>query len=453
MFRALLSILILALGVGGFLAMKATRPSPPPAAPRERVWHVDSLPVTPTAHRPVLSLFGRVEAPDRIRATMPVAGRLLGVYVRDGDEVAAGTLLARLDPTDLEPHLAQARAELTREELRLRHDQDALVQERSLLELAQSALARVEKVQSQRLGTEADVDQAREQLARARLAVTLREQSLAEHPARLAALEARLAEAERDAARGEIRAPFAARIGVVEAATGDQVQPNQSILTLYPLDGLYVRAKVPGAWGEALRTALANGEVLSAQVNHSGQPVAATLKRLAGEADARGVDALLKLATGARVPLGAFVDVRLQLPAEPDTIAVPFAALVGGDRVFVVEDGRLRAVAVERVGEVELDDGRGLLLRAPGLAAGERVMITHLPNAVEGLKVETAAPRALARPGSAGPGAIAPDAAGPDAAGTSEPVADEPGADKPGADDPTAGRRDAAAPRSAKVLP
>ena len=77
------------------------------------------------------------------------------------------------------------------------------------------------------LGTATDVDQAREQLARARLAVTLREQAIAEHPARLAALEAKLAEAERDAARGEIGAPFAARIGMVEAGGGGSA-PAQS---------------------------------------------------------------------------------------------------------------------------------------------------------------------------------------------------------------------------------
>jgi multidrug efflux pump subunit AcrA (membrane-fusion protein) len=392
MLRRILPIVILALGVGGFLAMKATRLSPPAATPRERIWQVETLAVTPAAHRPLLSLFGRVEAPDRIRASMPVAGRLAGVFVRDGEEVAAGTLLARLDPDDLEPRLAQARADVAKEALRFRHDQEALAQEQALLTLAQAALERVEKVQSQRLGTESDVDQAREQLARARLAVTLREQSLAEHPARLAALEARLAEAERDAARGEVRAPFAARIGVVEAATGDQVPPNQPILTLYPLDGLYVRAKVPGAYAEALRAALADNERLAARVNYAGQAAAATLERLAGEADARGVDALLKLTTGSRVPLGAFVDVLLHLPAAPDTIAVPFAALVGGNRVFVVEDGRLRALPVERVGEVDLGDSRGLLLRAPGITAGAPVMVTHLPNAVDGLKVETVAP-------------------------------------------------------------
>ena len=388
MLRKLLPLLILALGIGGFVALKATRPKPDPVVPQERVWRVETVTVTPAVHSPVLNLFGRVEAPDRVRAAAPVAGRLLEVRVRDGDLVAQGDLLARLDPADLEPRLAQARAELTREQLRLTHDRQALEQERALLALAEAALGRSEKVQSQKLGTASDVDLAREQLARTRLAVTLREQAIAEHPARLASLGAKLAEAERDAARAQIKAPFDARIGTVEAGAGDQLQPNQTILTLYPVDGLYLRAKIPGSRGEELRAALAAGQRLTARANHAGRPFSAVLARLAGEADARGVDALLKVEPGSDLPLGAFVDLVLQRPAMPDTIALPFAALNGGARVFAVNEGRLQGITVERVGEVMEHGASEVLVRAAGLGPGTRVMITHLPNAVDGLKVQ-----------------------------------------------------------------
>ncbi|MGE5155698.1 MAG: efflux RND transporter periplasmic adaptor subunit [Bdellovibrio bacteriovorus] len=390
MLRRVLPLLILSLGVGGFLALKATRPKPEPVPPQERVWRVETAVVTPGWHRPELALFGRVEAPDRVRAAAPVAGRLLEVRVRDGDRVAEGALLARLDPRDLEPRLAQARAELEKERLRLVHDQEALEQERALLRLAEAALARADKVKAQNLGSASDVDQASEQLARARLAVTLREQSIAEHPARLASLEARLAEAERDAARGEIRAPFAARIGTVEAAAGDQLQPNQTILTLYPVDGLYLRAKVPGSRSDELRAALERGERLGARAHHAGRLFTANLERISGEADARGVDALLRLAPDADIPLGAFVDLVLERPPAADTIILPFAALSGGERIFAVQEGRLRAIPIQRVGELAEGGVSAVLVRAPELGAGARVMVTHLPNAVDGLKVEEA---------------------------------------------------------------
>lgn len=387
--RRILPILILVLGVGIFVALKATRPTPHPVQPSERIWRVEVTQVTPADHRPILALFGQVEAPDRIQAAAPVAGRLLEVHVRDGDRVAIGALLARLDPRDLQPRLTRARADLEKERLKLSHDRQALEQEREILRLARQALERAETVQSKQLGSVSSVDEAREQYARTQLLVTLREQSIAEHPARLSSLEAALAEAERDLARGTIHAPFDARIGVVEAASGDQLQPNQTILTLYPLDGLYVRAKVPGVHSEELRAALTSGQRLTAHGSHAGRPVRAVLERLAGEADARGVDALLRLDLESSLPLGAFVDLRLERPPAPQTIALPFAALHGGDRIFAVRDGRLRGLRIERVGELDTGAGQGqVLLRVPELQPGEPVMITHLPNAIDTLKVE-----------------------------------------------------------------
>ncbi len=388
--RRILPILILLCGVAAFLVLKNTRPAPTPVEPQERIWRIEVTQVAPAEHHPVLALFGRVEAPDRVRAAAPVAGRLLELNVRDGQRVAAGTVLARLDPRDLQPRLEKARADLEKERLQLFHDREALEQERKLLELAKVAVERADTVQSKKLGSISSVDEAREQYARAQLGVTLREQSIAAHPARLSMLEATLAEATRDAERGTIKAPFDGRVGVVEAAAGDQLQPNQTILTFYPLDGLYVRAKVPGAFSEELRTALDEGEHLTAQGFHAGQAISAVLERLAGEADARGVDALLRLTPKTRVSPGAFVDLHLQRPAAHATIALPFSALHGGNRIFTVADGRLKGITIERIGELQVgpaDEGL-VVLRASDLSQDQPIMITHLPNAVDSLKVE-----------------------------------------------------------------
>ncbi|NEX21412.1 HlyD family efflux transporter periplasmic adaptor subunit [Thiorhodococcus mannitoliphagus] len=388
--RRILPILIFAVGIGTFLVLKETRPVPIAVVPKERIWRVEVTQADLAEHRPILSLFGRIEAPDRVRAAAPVAGRLIEINVRDGDLVSKGELLAKLDPRDLLPRLEKAKADLEKERLQLVHDQEALEQERKILELGRLAVERANTVQAKKLASLSSVDEAREQYARAQLAVTLREQSIAAHPARLSALEAAYAEAERDAARGTITAPFEGRIGLVEAAAGDQLQPNETILTLYPLEGLYIRAKIPGAFSDELREALQDGARLEAKGLYAGQPISAVLERLSGEADARGVDALLRLAPGSNAPLGAFVSLQLERPATANSIALPFAALHGGDRIFVVQDGRLKGIRVQRLGElVEPDTGQDLVLvRAPELKSGDQVMITHLPHAVETLKVE-----------------------------------------------------------------
>ncbi len=386
--RRLLALAILAAAVGGFVLLKATRPVPPPVEVRERVWRVATDVVEPAVLQPSLTLYGRIEVPDRVRAAAPVGARVLEVYVRDGERVAAGQTLVRLDPRDLLPRLEQARAEVERERIRLQHDRQALEQERALLALAQTRLARVEKLQSARAGAESAVDQVREEIARVRLAISQREQAVAEHPARLAQLQARLDEAERDARRGEVEAPFDARVGRVEVAAGDQVSAGQTLLTLYADDPVYLRAKIPVVYAAELRAALEAGDRLVASARFGTTDFSARLERIAGEADARGVDALLRVDRGAEVPVGAFVNAVLERPAVSGLWSLPFSALHGGDRIYVVRDGRLVGVRVERVGEHRVAGEPRMLLRIPGLEPGAEVMVTHLPNAIDGLAVE-----------------------------------------------------------------
>lgn len=391
--RRIVPLLILLLAVAGLMALRATRPVVPPPEARERVWRVEAHELVRADLRPTLVLYGRIEAPDRIRAAAPVAGRIIEMKVRDGDRVDAGAVLARMDPRDLEPRITQAAAELERERIRHRHDQAAISQERSLLQLAEAKLARFERLKNARLGAESAFDQAREEVARVRLSLSQRQQAIAEHPSRLAQLQARLAEARRDAERGEITAPFPARIGKVEVAAGDQVQPGQTLLSLYSSDALYLRARVPAIYAEELRAALARGEALQAHAEFGATTLRARLDRISGEADARGVDVLLRLDVASKVPVGAFVNAVLERPTTTDVFPIPPSALHGGDRVYVIgEDGRLAALAVHRAGERRDGSALTLLVRpsasTDGLRPGTRILATHLPHAIDGLAVE-----------------------------------------------------------------
>jgi multidrug efflux pump subunit AcrA (membrane-fusion protein) len=386
--RRILALVIIALAAGAFMALKATRPAPPKVEVRERVWRVEVAQVRPATLSPELTLYGRIEAPDLVRAASPVAGRVLEVAVRDGDRVKAGQALARLDPRDLRPRLEVARAELEREAIRLRHDRAALAQERALLALAEARRVRLEKLYSARAGAVNAVDQVREEIARVRLAISQREQAIAEQPQRVAQARARLDEARRDVERGEVVAPFAARIARVEVAPGDQVQPGQALLSLYADDPVYMRAKLPVMYAAELRAALANKVHLHATIAFGATELSAELERMGGEADARGVDVLLRLQHTHDVPLGAFVNATLSRPALHEVLSLPFSALHGGDRIYLVRDGRLVAKMIERVGEHRVAGEPRMLVRVADLEAGAAVMTTHLPNAIDGLAVE-----------------------------------------------------------------
>ena len=83
----------------------------------------------------------------------------------------------------------------------------------------------------------------------------------------------------------------------------------------------------------------------------------------------------------------------LILSKQANVIALPFEAVYGTDRVYKLVDGRMRKVIIERIGETINDDGESkILVRTPDLQTNEQVIITQLPNAMDGLKVKIERP-------------------------------------------------------------
>tara|TARA_B100001121_G_scaffold275478_2_gene264005 strand:+ start:716 stop:1960 length:1245 start_codon:yes stop_codon:yes gene_type:complete len=402
-----LPLLILAAGVAGFLLLRLTRPEPPDAEPAERSWRVGVQTLTLARHTPVLPLYGEVVAPDQLTVVASLAGRVAERPVREGDTVAAGALLVAVSEEDVTPLLHQAEAQvadleaqIAAESVRHRSDLRALESEQAILANARRQFQRLESLLARNLASRESLEAATDALARAELTVRTRQRAIDEYPARMASLEARLAQARanwatvrRDADRARVLAPFAGVVTDIRVAPGDQVARNAPLLTLYPEDGLELRALVPEGYRPELEQALAAGAELRAEATEGGYRF--RLVRFSGQASPAGTEAILRLMPGTGRPRpGALLPILLQRPARADTVAVPFSALYGADRVYLVDDQqRLRRVAVERVGEIRRPDGSPwLLIAGPSLASGQRLVVTHLPNAVTGLKVDAVEP-------------------------------------------------------------
>lgn len=403
--KLLLPVLFLAIGVGGFAALKATRAKPPVVTPKEPVWRVEAFVAEPGRASPLATLNGRVESPDETRAAAPGVGRVLDVRVREGGAVAPGQLLLELDGRDFVPRVEQARAEVAEldaaiasEQLRYQSDRDQLEQERRLLDFAAAEVERFETLRRENFYSEAAVDQGRQNLARQRISVRARELAIADHRARLAQLQARRAkavanldQAELALARSRVIAPFAGFVAKVEVAVGDQVGAGQSLISLYPAAGLEVRAKLPATLQDEFIAAMRAGRHPDARAEIGGETLEFSMRRLAGTADARGLDAFFvarRPTTSLRV--GELVTLRVARTPVDDAVPIPYTALFGGDRVYRIGtdpqgDARITAVPVEVLGEAV---GGRLLVRAAALKAGDALVATHLPNAVSGLKVE-----------------------------------------------------------------
>ncbi len=405
LYRLFLPALILAIAVAGFLALKASRPEAPAASPQERAWQVESMTIEPRRLHASLTLHGEVTNPDSLSVNAPLGARVERVPVEDGQSVQSGALLVALDERDFMPNLMRARANLADLEAQIAQarqthgaDQDALALERGLVANAQTALERARDLNARNLSSQSAVDNARDALTQARLALNNRQERLATFEARLDALKARadaaradVQAAERDRDRARASAPADGLVGNVAVTEGAQVSASATLLTFHPWSGFELRALVPSRDVDPLLAALENDNPPRARVLSADRPHELELVRVAGQASGQGATGIFRFQSPtAQLRLGEILTVAMEKPAVEGAIAIPPSALYGNDHVYRIRDGRLERVAVERLGEY-LQEGRSMLLiRSDALAAGDRIITTQLPNAVDGLKVEYA---------------------------------------------------------------
>jgi RND family efflux transporter MFP subunit len=402
---------LLVLGVAILLAavLIMTRPRPQPVTVGERAWLVGISEVRLRTLAPHATLYGRLESLASSKLSAAVATEVKSVDVDEGDQVAAGAVLLHLDERDTRLRLAEreadivdAEARVESEKTRYETDQKALLRERRLLQLTRDEVSRLQDLVRKKVGAQSALDTSRQAVERQAVLVAARDQSIAEHPARMAQAEAALqrAHAQRDQAkldleRCTVRAPFAGRVAQRFVAAGQRVKVGDALITLYDNQAMVLRALIPQRYLAAVRQAQAAGQSLSVSGQLDGHAVSGRLRGLVGEVDANsgGVPALFDIhADPALLQQGRFLQVDLALPLQEEAISLPHEAVYGADKVYVVDkDSRMRQVRVERLGEMRGKNGdTRLLVRSPALQAGMQVVATQLPNAVDGLLVRVA---------------------------------------------------------------
>ncbi len=184
---------------------------------------------------------------------------------------------------------------------------------------------------------------------------------------------------------------------------GDRVRVGDGLLSIYNPDALEVRTQIPTRYVQAVRDALAAELTMPATVDADDAVLGARLLRVSGQTrqGTGGVDSFLgftEIPDGIR--LGMTVSVALDLPPEPDVIAVPAEAMSGRDQLYKVVDSRMQMITVDRVGEQQLADGTTrVLVRSAELADDDQVIVTKLSNAVDGLLVRSATSEPAQPPG------------------------------------------------------
>jgi len=404
-FKILVPLLILAVGIGGYLYLKQTKEKPEKASPKTILPVVAGQRINKSSISPGLTLFGQIEAPRNTVLTAGISADVLAVNVLEGDTVKSGQVLVQLDQADINLDVLQRRAELAEIEAQLESDRsryetdkEALKHEQKLVELSNKAVERASKLARSSAGTEATLDTALQDVQRLALAVTQRKLDIADFASRQKLWKARVDRAkavlegsERDILKTEVKAPFDGRVVNVMVSPGDRTAVTTQLVRIYDDAALEIRAQVPSRYVVDLRTALSSNEPVEATMRDNGKEIPLTLVRLAAsvESGQGGVDAFFRSTQAALPALGKTVELRLSLPAVDDAVALSPNALYGANLVYRIVDGSLQAQTVERLGQIQ-DDQLGLQMLVVGdvFEDGDLVLNSRLPQAIHGLEVD-----------------------------------------------------------------
>jgi HlyD family secretion protein len=311
---------------------------------------------------------GTVKARRRAKLSPEQGGRVVALTKRKGDRVKAGEVLMQLDPSVSEARLALARRE--REAAKAEGTRACLAAERTARELGRNRRLAAEGIVSTDL-----LDQIE---SASRTAAAACEVARAGEAKAAAAIEVSLRELDLTT----LRAPFDGIIADLSIEVGEFTTPSPpavpvpAVFDVLDPSSIYVSAPMDEVDSGRIRPRLPARVSVD---SHQGEHYPGSVTRVAAyvldaEEQNRTVEIEIELddaALAATLLPGTSADAEVILETRDDVLRVPSAAVLAGNKVLVVEGGRLAERALEPgLRNWDMTEVRG------GLEAGEQVVVS-----------------------------------------------------------------------------
>lgn len=323
---------------------------------------------------------GEVRPRNEINFAVQVGGKISYVSPNfiEGGQFIKGETLLRIESTEYDLRVTQARANVAQAETALTR------------ELSEADIARQD-------WDDLGAGQAS--------ALTLRQPQVAEARARVAANLAALDEAKLSQSRTVLRAPFNGRVREKLVDRGEYVTPGLKLARLYGIETSDV--KLPLTDNDLSKIGLGIGfqhsqkspgpnVVLTANVAGAPQKWHGTVTRTSSSYDAstRVLFAYVEVkkpygkgsSNGTPLASGLFVNAEIAGRDVASGIVVPRNALRGSDTVYVANDDNTLSIRTVKVASSERDQ----VVIVQGLSAGEQVITSPVRSVAEGMKIEIA---------------------------------------------------------------
>lgn len=332
--------------------------------------------------KPTLFGIGVVEAQRNILVGPTVAGRVARVYVEQGAQVEAGTLLAEMDPIDLNERLSASRQAMLRAKSSVAASQAQAEEAESRKATADASAKRYASLRERGfVSTEAERSKGHEARA-ADAALRASQANIGVSSADAARLSSEAAALEKQLANTKLIAPVSGLVITRDIEPGSTAVAGQSVVRLAEKDSLWLRVRID----QGRSAGLAIGLPATIKMrSRPGESFSGKLARIEQLSDAVTEERLVMVAFDqppAGLTLNEMAEVTLNLPARSNALTLPPAALVrqnGQTGVFAVESGRAQFITVN-VG-IRTENGLEIL---DGITEGAQVVTLKTKPLVDG---------------------------------------------------------------------
>ncbi|OAQ40674.1 efflux transporter periplasmic adaptor subunit [Pedobacter psychrophilus] len=289
-----------------------------------------------------IAVSGSIDANEQVQIRSEVSGLVRKINFSEGSNVSKGSLLIKIDDSELQAQLVQA---LTKEKLASETEnraQKLLKAEAISQEEYDATLAEFKSLKAQ------------SQLIRAQLA------------------------------RTEIRAPFSGKIGLRNISDGAYITPTTEITNLVSINPIKITFSVPEKYAQRVQvgaaitfTVAGNSKKYTAKVYAKEPGISVDTRSLVIRAKADNNGDLLP---------GTFANINLPLEEIKDAILIPSEAVIPilkGKQIYLSKDGKAKTIVVNS--DIRTDQD---ILVTDGLSVGDTVIISGIMALKEGAKVK-----------------------------------------------------------------
>lgn len=380
LFRIIVPVSIILGGVVVMLILVLFRPAPQKEVRQNPGALVEVLSVAIEDHKVQVIGTGTVHARQETNITPQVSGTIIHIAPNfiAGGLFAKGDLLFKIEDVDYKLAVDRARSAIAQAELELAREESD---------------ARVARQEWERLSNNGSEEPN---------PLVLHEPQLKNARANVASAKAALKQAELDLGRTRIFAPFNCRVRSEEIDIGQYVQSGKSVATLAGTDHAEIVVPLPLEELQWLRIPRQgkknNGSPATVRIDAGNQSYTwkGKVVRSLGEVDVRGRMARIVVSvadpyhlTNNRsngepdLEVGMFVDVMIHGEILHNVFSIPRSALREKETVWIVDGEnklRIRPVSVVR-------KERDVIVIGEGLKEGERLVLTSLSGAADGMKL------------------------------------------------------------------